>query len=634
MRDTDCVPRARAISARPDASDKTTIPPRAAQSARAMVQRKAACACGGTCPACLAASARPLSRPGDAMETEADRVADHVMRAGNSSAPPAIANGASATVSRSAGSGAAAAPGHAGELGLSSGGTPLDAGTRAFMEPRLGQDLGQVRLHTDDSADASARSLSARAYTLGNDIVFSKGQYDPQSTTGGTLLAHELAHVLQQRQGATGIQRDVTPEYALIEDRLTYGLFDWAITDGNCLDVLNLLATLSDADLADTVAAMDRDGLLDRLMENISEDDQQVFAVLIGRINRHRSVSHTGDWIISQLSYGAFDWAITDDDATRAFMVLRGLESQELRSVIAKMVNAGVYDRLRDQLPEELVGQFAAFMTRLDDIRDEFNALVDNQVDFFRNQKDETGAPISAGAVISQTVKDTGYGGAPATWDDLKPDEKKVWRRRAADAIAAVKASAVGTQLDEVLKRGELVFIPEEAEKNSAYAYVSGTNKLYFGREWVRDAEKDPKNVWQSIAHELGGHEEFGDTWSWAIMQAALARLTPDERAKALSGSNHVFSAYGYLETELYAELRELPHRVPGSGGDRPQDDVPAQLRKIKKAFSEQVALQIVIRLYYRVALDPRVTDEAKSLFYRSVQDVFGLFPIAGNVAP
>ena len=81
------------------------------------------------------------------------------------------------------------------------GGAPLDASTRRTMEFALGQDFGAVRVHTDARASASAESVGANAYTVGHDIVFRSGQYDPASTTGQRTLAHELAHVVQQRAG-------------------------------------------------------------------------------------------------------------------------------------------------------------------------------------------------------------------------------------------------------------------------------------------------------------------------------------------------------------------------------------------------------------------------------------------------
>jgi len=75
---------------------------------------------------------------------------------------------------------------------------PLDAGVRARYEYNLGKSLGNVRVHTDAQAAASADSLHAEAYTLGRDIVFGADRYRPGSPVGERLLAHELAHVAQQ----------------------------------------------------------------------------------------------------------------------------------------------------------------------------------------------------------------------------------------------------------------------------------------------------------------------------------------------------------------------------------------------------------------------------------------------------
>jgi hypothetical protein len=83
----------------------------------------------------------------------------------------------------------------------SSSGQPLERSTRQFMEGRMGQDFGDVRVHTDAKASDSARSVSAQAYTVGNDIVFQSGTYAPDTDTGRHVLAHELTHVVQQRSG-------------------------------------------------------------------------------------------------------------------------------------------------------------------------------------------------------------------------------------------------------------------------------------------------------------------------------------------------------------------------------------------------------------------------------------------------
>ncbi len=82
-----------------------------------------------------------------------------------------------------------------------SGGQPLPQPARAFFEPRFGADFSHVRVHTNAQAAASAKALNAKAYTLGQNVVFGGGQYQPGTRQGRRLLAHELTHVVQQAPG-------------------------------------------------------------------------------------------------------------------------------------------------------------------------------------------------------------------------------------------------------------------------------------------------------------------------------------------------------------------------------------------------------------------------------------------------
>jgi hypothetical protein len=109
-------------------------------------------------------------------------------------------------------------------------GTPLAPFTRAFMEQRFGHNFARVRVHADTEAARSAQQVYARAYTFGPHIVFGSGEYRPGTQEGNHLIAHELAHVVQQSGGAPqGLQRqadsedeamaaDVTDDIAQSED--------------------------------------------------------------------------------------------------------------------------------------------------------------------------------------------------------------------------------------------------------------------------------------------------------------------------------------------------------------------------------------------------------------------------------
>ncbi len=141
-----------------------------------LLQRK--CACGGT-----------LGPDGECAECRRNRLA--LQRgSGQRNTPSAV-------------------PSLVGEV-LRSPGQPLDSDTRAFMEPRFGHDFGQVRVHADEKAAKSTQAVNSLAYTVGRDVVFGAGQYAPGTSEGRRLLAHELAHVVQQRRAPQSARSELS----------------------------------------------------------------------------------------------------------------------------------------------------------------------------------------------------------------------------------------------------------------------------------------------------------------------------------------------------------------------------------------------------------------------------------------
>jgi Domain of unknown function (DUF4157) len=160
-----------------------------------------------------------IGEPNDAFEREADRVAEEVMSGGRIQWSPSSMSfghpvqrkcscGGSGecedckekgALQRKAANSAAprTAPPIVNEV-LRSPGRPLDPATRAFFETRFGHDFSQVRVHTGPQAAESAGAAEALAYTAGHHVVFGAGQYSPNSARGRKLLAHELAHTVQQ----------------------------------------------------------------------------------------------------------------------------------------------------------------------------------------------------------------------------------------------------------------------------------------------------------------------------------------------------------------------------------------------------------------------------------------------------
>ena len=189
----------------------------------------------------------PTRAPQDIGEQEAGRAAAAVMRVGNGEAasPPSLtplhadvslqrlcagcdeeardgSNGKGAATGNEDAQGASDIEGHAGSevkaLESSGGGSPLPRQIRSFFEPRFGHDFSAVRIHTGSRAAQLARSVDARAFAHGRDIVFGAGEYSPSTEEGRHVLAHELAHVVQQRQTAPLLQR-----LSITQQKLTKG---------------------------------------------------------------------------------------------------------------------------------------------------------------------------------------------------------------------------------------------------------------------------------------------------------------------------------------------------------------------------------------------------------------------------
>ena len=164
--------------------------------------------------------------PKDRFEQEADRVADRVMRMPEPVAQGPINSGAPAAegiqrkcseceeevrrqpleeeeeelqMKRAPGAAPEIGPGLQARIGgLRGGGQPLPPSIRGFFEPRFGYDFRQVRVHTNGTSADLARSINARAFTVGQGIVFGAGAYQPNAPEGRRLIAHELVHTLQQ----------------------------------------------------------------------------------------------------------------------------------------------------------------------------------------------------------------------------------------------------------------------------------------------------------------------------------------------------------------------------------------------------------------------------------------------------
>ena len=230
-----------------------------------LLQRQ--CACGspissltGECGECKSKKGiqakLTIGASNDPLEQEADRVADQVLAAPT----PAAVSGAPPRIQRYIGQATGdvgTAPASVDHV-LASTGRPLDPALRQDMEQRFGHDFSRVRVHSGATAEQSSREVSAHAYTVGHNIVFANGRFAPGSREGRHLIAHELAHVLQQTgtDGSSPVaegKKQVLSRYrSKGKDTIAFEGADETLTDPNTQPWIDSITIVFDKVAVDT----------------------------------------------------------------------------------------------------------------------------------------------------------------------------------------------------------------------------------------------------------------------------------------------------------------------------------------------------------------------------------------------
>lgn len=272
---------------------------------------------------------------------------------------------------------------------LADGGSPLPSPLRQRLEPGFGTNFADVRVHDDSASHDAARMLHAEAFTCGQHVYFGAGHYRPGLRSGLHLIAHELTHTVQQRGLSAapvaahsgvevaavdspleheadraadsaiagrrvdsihalrdaGIQRKASADVEEINDLLSYGLLDWAITDAEAKKALARLKGLPRIEQAEFVSDQK---FMGRLRDNLPGDLVKDLDVIAKDVSAMLPPASAVDAIIDKLSYGLTDWAITDSEAEAALDLLKTLSGEPL-AVAFKRID---YGRLMDNLPE------------------------------------------------------------------------------------------------------------------------------------------------------------------------------------------------------------------------------------------------------------------------------------------
>ncbi len=304
-----------------------------------------------------------VSQPGDADEVEADRVAEQVVSSPAATLHRKCAPGTSPEcqeeeveaakgIHRKTGGGSDQRSSVADDFAQSLGsGQPLEPAVRESMETSFGHDFSGVRVHTDERAAASARSVNAQAFTLGNDVAFDTGLYAPHSTQGKRLLAHELAHVAQAAGSSHTIARQ--PGVAAAQDarsyvqeaiqflqtqadtfRLDLRLKSSAFDDAGFRRRLSRLKNILDKTQSIIESDLNKDPALVRSLQSAYKDaiDAAIaFAAKHGNQTTHASFQQFADLIP--------DWALPQEAVEASEAELSGALRQNDRAKLAVITN-------------------------------------------------------------------------------------------------------------------------------------------------------------------------------------------------------------------------------------------------------------------------------------------------------
>ena len=432
-------------------------------------------------------------------------------------------------------------------------GQPMPGTVRARMESAFGRSFGGVRLHTDGVGAHLSDGLNARAFTVGRHVAFGRGEFRPGTIAGDALIAHELAHVVQQ--GASNDPRS--------EGR-TRG--------GNSTP----LERDADRSAVSAVASLwnGARGSARRMRSQATPTLQSGLALSrCGTSDRQKEINRLGD-----VQYG--------------FLEKRRKEEE---------------DRLRKEMEED---------AKKKGLPPPATAPTVDLADVTNKDADKHALPASP----------------TADWDSVA--DKPAWEADAKKVIESVVASVKGTEIEPSLTGLTIEATPERALKEGYYAKFSPRDhKILVSMSWIALAKKNPKNVWENIVHEGGGHRAYGGTYSSEIMEAALSKLPAAqvEKIKGKEGSQErrkYFEAYGYPETEIYSAVwqRRYQHpesgNAPETGGIDTDENIVKRLNVMKDVLEPTVMVAVLKELKRRIDANAQILPRDRKFFVDTVKNI------------
>lgn len=509
---------------------------------------------------------------------------------------------------------------------LQSPGQPLDAASRAFFEPRFGQDFSRVRVHGDAKAAESAQAVNASAYTVGRDLVFDEGQYAPTTFAGRQLLAHELTHVVQQNTMTGGQLQTMGGEGALESeaDRTASLVCEQTSVWPQPLNTPLRMNGVHLQRKEKTPSGPSPVMLFQMIMsfasimtDSHARDALDQFKKMSNSQRRKAFEDHYASGAISSLLK-----ALPAEDAAGAYrnevrQLLRWIEEAETRTASGKS----------DKEMAELKAT-------------EMKATVEAEAKAKKAASGSKAAPTAAEITKAQESEVAKTSIAPAVtnrWDLLTPKKRvektKEGKKAIEDLVAhasktnpELKLTTASFKLDfrGVDARGQGVLaMGGKGAKNKAVAVV--------GFDFVTAVQVNPAYALSTVVHEVFGHPEYGEygtEYDLSLYDKAAAKAGFPKKAPGSKARTQELDAYAFQETEIYALMRELPYWTKVSAADEkkspgltalnydPRNGIRSAIGNLKEQWhGVGLAVSLLHGLYARLRNDPRLTKIALDAF-------------------
>ncbi|MBW2737237.1 MAG: DUF4157 domain-containing protein [Deltaproteobacteria bacterium] len=437
-------------------------------------------------------------------------------------------------------------------------GSPLESGVRSRMESVFTQGFSDIRIHTDTKGAQISDNLNARAFTIGSNIAFGQGEYQPGTLIGDALIAHELAHTIQQGGGRTGaapMQKGEEGHSSLEEDADISAVGAVASLWGGMKGGL--------ANIAMNAMPRMRSGLRLQACKSDREREMERLAALQKKFLKEKD---------------------------RQAKIKKRKEERKKRIAAAK--KAGKANPVEPPVDTSKVkgDPKSAIKKSVDKVTkpDAPTKPWDDEV-----AKDKGKSYLNKAKTAIQNVKTTAA--SQATSDP----EKYAY-------------------IVYLLKRTKPTFtakIAIETLKKKWFAVVDGS-KFKVSMAWIDLAHSDPRNVFPNIAHEIGGHLYYGKEITGEVSDE-LFEDDKDLREKfrgTKKKTQNYYDAFVYPETEIFAELVERRYVEadatgfkPKSGTDVPDTDIPNRLKMLKKNWHPEIRKKVCEKLVAKARKHPSI---------------------------